>query len=57
MGGRGVIPDQDVVNITLKKGENSVLLKIVQMGGGWGFSCRVLGQDNLPVPDLKTYAQ
>ena len=35
-------PSQDVLTVSLKKGKNSVLLKIDQLGGGWGFYFTVL---------------
>ena len=38
---RGSAPDQDTVNVTLKKGWNKVLLKIENNLGGWGFYCRI----------------
>ena len=30
-------PNQDVLTVPLHKGENTLLLKIDQLGGGWGF--------------------
>jgi hypothetical protein len=30
-------PNQDVLEVNLNKGENEILLKIDQTGGGWGF--------------------
>ena len=41
-GGRGVIPDSDRVPVTFKKGKNQLVLKILNYGGPWGFSCRLL---------------
>jgi hypothetical protein len=35
-------PNQDILTIPLFKGENTVLLKIDQLGGGWGFYFSVL---------------
>jgi hypothetical protein len=40
--GRGVIPDNDRVPVTFKKGKNQLVLKILNYGGPWGFACRVL---------------
>jgi len=34
--GRGAEPSQNVARINLKKGKNGILLKIDQLGGGWG---------------------
>ncbi|VAX22110.1 Arylsulfatase, partial [hydrothermal vent metagenome] len=35
--GRPALPNEDVVSVPFQKGENVVLLKIDQLGGGWGF--------------------
>jgi len=35
--GRPALPNEDVVSVSFHKGENIVLLKIGQRGGGWGF--------------------
>jgi hypothetical protein len=35
-------PNQDILTVPLFKGENTVLLKIDQLGGGWGFYFSVL---------------
>ena len=35
--GRAAMPNEDVVSVPFNKGENVVLLKIDQLGGGWGF--------------------
>lgn len=34
---RTAVPNEDVISVQFKKGENVVLLKIDQLGGGWGF--------------------
>ncbi|MHC4537839.1 MAG: hypothetical protein ACYS6K_28235 [Planctomycetota bacterium] len=39
---RGVIADNDRVPVTFKKGENQLVLKIINYGGPWGFACRLL---------------
>lgn len=41
-GGRGVIPDNDRVPVTFKKGKNQLVLKILNYGSPWGFACRLL---------------
>ncbi|HEY3333257.1 MAG TPA: prolyl oligopeptidase family serine peptidase [Capsulimonadaceae bacterium] len=38
---RGVSPDNDIVSIQLDKGVNTILVKVVNGGGGWGFSVRL----------------
>jgi hypothetical protein len=40
--GRSAEPNQDVLNVPLEKGKNTVLLKIDQRGGGWGFYFTVI---------------
>ena len=37
---RGAYPDQDRVPVTLKKGWNKLLIKVLQGGGGWGYYLR-----------------
>jgi hypothetical protein len=37
---RGAYPDQDKIPVTLKKGWNKVLIKVLQGAGGWGFYVR-----------------
>ncbi len=44
---RGVLPDQDQVQIQLAKGENKLLMKIANGGGGHGFYFKAL-PSNLP---------
>ncbi len=50
---RGVKPGQDKVAAGLKKGKNTLMMKIVQGNGGWGFSCRIKDKDGMPVDGLK----
>lgn len=38
---RGLTPGQDIVNVVLKKGDNSILMKIAQGGGDWKGCMRV----------------
>ncbi len=37
---RGAAPDQDDVTVSLRKGWNRILVKVLQGGGGWGFFLR-----------------
>jgi arylsulfatase A-like enzyme len=39
---RTAIPNDDILTVPFKKGENAVLLKIDQLGGGWGFFFTIL---------------
>lgn len=41
-GGRSYAPDQTVCPVKAKKGINTVLLKVTQMGGAWAFSARLV---------------
>ena len=34
--------DQDKIEVLLRKGPNTILLKVVQFHGQWGFTCRLL---------------
>lgn len=38
---RPVKPDQDLAAINLKKGANTLLIKVLQDVGGWGLNCRL----------------
>jgi uncharacterized protein len=39
---RALTVDQDVVTVHLKAGANTILLKVLQNGGDWGFCCRLV---------------
>ncbi len=36
-----VSPENDVVYLPLRKGENELMLAVSELGGGWGFVCRL----------------
>ncbi|MGE5603193.1 MAG: hypothetical protein ACM30E_09085 [Nitrososphaerales archaeon] len=40
-----VSPEDDAVYLPLKKGTNELLLAVSELGGGWGFICRVADQE------------
>src|SRR5215467_715698 len=43
----GIInPENDAVYLPLKKGSNELMLAISELGGGWGFICRLAGIEN-----------
>ncbi len=44
---RTAIPNQDILTVPVKKGENSILMKIDQFGGGWGFYFSILDGEEL----------
>ena len=54
---RGLAVGEDKLEITLKPGRNELMLKIVQTGGGWGFSCAVRAPDGEPIPGLEFEAK
>ena len=50
---RGYAPGQDKIPVTLTAGWNTVMLKVVQVGGGWVFSCVIGGPDGQVIDGLK----
>jgi hypothetical protein len=43
----GIInPENDAVYIPLKKGRNVLMLAVSELGGGWGFICRLADMEN-----------
>jgi len=50
---RGYGSKQDRVPVTLKKGRNTLLLKITQALGGWGFGAHVESRDGSPLPGVR----
>jgi hypothetical protein len=38
-----VNPENDAVYLPLKKGSNELMLAVSELGGGWGFICRLTG--------------
>jgi hypothetical protein len=40
--GRKAEPNQDIISVHLNQGENNILIKIDQLGGGWGFYFSIL---------------
>ena len=41
-----VNPENDAVYLPLKKGKNELMLAVSELGGGWGFICRLTGAGN-----------
>jgi HEAT repeat protein len=54
---RAVQPGADKVNVTLKAGWNSLLLKVTQLNQGWGFCVRILKPDGSPIEGLRYDAE
>ena len=44
---RGAYPDQDKIPVTLKKGWNTLLVKVLQGGGGWGYYVRFIDPEDV----------
>ncbi len=45
---RRAIPNDDVLTLPFKKGSNTILVKIDQAGGGWGFYFSIMeGADQI----------
>ena len=45
--------DNYTIPVTLKSGENSILVKVCEEVGGWGFYLRITDTDGKPFDDLK----
>ena len=39
-------PENDAVYLPLKKGSNELMLAVSELGGGWGFICRLAELEN-----------
>ena len=50
---RGLHPGSDKVNVILKSGWNSLLLKVTQLNQGWEFCARILKPDGSPIEGLR----
>ncbi len=46
---RGLVADQDAVLVRLRRGPNTLLLKVTQGGGGWAACARLLGLNGRPL--------
>ena len=53
IGARGSVPGNDVVDVELKAGWNSLLVKVEERIGGWGFHLTIADQRANPLTDLK----
>ena len=54
-GGRAYRPDHDSLEIRAKPGINKILLKVTQLGGGWGFGVRITDAQGTPI-DLTDFS-
>ncbi len=50
---RGVGPRQDIVDVELDKGWNTLMLKAVEPEGGWAFACRVRDRNGAALEGLE----
>ncbi len=51
--GRACVPDQDGVNMQLKRGWNTLLIKVIQNTGPWEFCARIVARDGSRLPNLR----
>ncbi|HMQ16576.1 MAG TPA: hypothetical protein PKC49_11435, partial [Phycisphaerae bacterium] len=49
---RALRVDEDLVNVQLESGWNTLLLKVAQGSGGWGFICGIRDRDGRPLDGL-----
>ena len=49
---RSAAIDQNAISVTLKAGENSILIKVCDERGFWGFYLRLTDTDGVPFTDL-----
>ncbi len=52
-GSHSATIDRYTIPVTLKSGENSILVKICEEEEGWGFYLRITDTDGKPIEDLK----
>ncbi len=50
---RPAVKDQDKVAISLQAGWNRILIKVDQVGGGWGFYARICDSNGKEIPGLE----
>lgn len=55
--GRGFSPGQDQLPVTLKAGENKLLIAVFQHGGDWAASARLRSKDGQPVAGITQAAK
>ena len=56
LAARALTPGEDTAEIALRPGHNTLLLKIVQSNGGWGFACAVRAPDGTPIAGIRCHA-
>ncbi len=54
LNGRSAEPSQNIARISLSKGNNTILLKIDQLGGGWGAYVQIYSREEQKLFDGKT---
>ena len=53
---RGMNPGDDKINVTLKDGWNTLLLKVTNNGGGWNACARLRAPDGGTLADVRAEA-
>ena len=53
---RGIVPDNDIIPLSLVKGKNEILIEVQDMEGGWEFTARFLDEKGLTGKLIKTAA-
>lgn len=54
---RGITPGEDKVDVTLNEGWNTLMLKIVQANGGWGFCAALRAPDGEAIDGMRYRAK
>ncbi len=54
---RPAAPDQEVIPITLRKGDNLLVIKVCQGGGAWGYFFRLTDADGKPIEGLRYHSR
>ena len=54
--GRPINAGDDTVNVSLVKGQNTVLVKVIQITGGWGFCMQLTDAEGNPAPGVSVDA-
>jgi alpha-glucosidase (family GH31 glycosyl hydrolase) len=53
-GLRAAFPAQDAIKVKLKKGINTILVKVVEQQGGWGFYLQIVDENKGPLSGVRS---
>ena len=53
---RGITPNEDKFNVSLREGWNAILIKVTQNNQGWGFCARLVSPDGAPLEGIRSQA-